>query len=568
MPRDSTIDMRSHVSIGSASSAGVKPVNQDAHAALVPNGRERRLKGVVTAIADGISTSPVGGEAARIAVTSFLDDYAATPDSWSARTALTRVLEGLNGWLYARNVSVDDLNAGHVCTFAGLVIKGGEAHLIHLGDSRIWRLSGTTLEPLTEDHRMTLAAGEHRLSRALGAEPRAEPSYRRLPVAAGDVFVLTTDGVHDYLPPRTLAAELTGDLDTAAHSIVAASLSAGSTDNLTVLIVRIDRLLDDAPGPPSADLPLQNPLTSGDLVDGVTILREVHASDRSRLYLARAPDGRRVALKLPTAEMVASPADRQRFAMEDWTLRRVASPHVVAAMSPPERRSALYLATSWVEGRTLRQWLDDRGTPSLDEVRAVAAQIATGLRALHRREILHQDLRPENVMIDADGTVTLIDLGSASALGVEEAAPGLLGPQPGTLQYTAPEYLSGDAVSWRSDQFALAVIVYEMLTGTLPYGAEVARIRGRADQRRLRYRPARNEARGVPDWMDDALRRALHPDPVRRFDALSEFVAALATPPPASVRARHRPLMERDPLRFWQCLSAALAVACLVLLTR
>lgn len=120
-------------------------------------------------------------------------------------------------------------------------------------------------------------------------------------------------------------------------------------------------------------------------------------------------------------------------------------------------------------------------------------------------------------------------------------------------------------VSWRSDQFALAVIGYEMLTGRLPYGAQVARVRSRRDQQRLTCRPARDDETGVPDWMDAALRRALHPDPLRRYDALSEFLADLHRPGAGWQAGRHVPLAERNPVRFWQGVSTLLAVLCLVL---
>ena len=139
---------------------------------------------------------------------------------------------------------------------------------------------------------------------------------------------------------------------------------------------------------------------------------------------------------------------------------------------------------------------------------------------------------------------------------------------PGTFQYTAPEYLAGDIVSWRSDQYALGVIVYEMLTGRLPYGAQVARVRSRRDQQRLSYATAADGASAVPDWVDFALARACHRDPMRRYDALSEFIADLRRPSPAFKPLAMRPLLEKNPLRFWQVLALlqALAIGVLTLL--
>lgn len=561
------------VSIGQYSGAGRKPANQDFHGALVPEGSALALKGITLAVADGISSSPISRDAAETAVKSLMSDYYCTSGAWTVKTAASRVIAATNAWLYNQNraARLGDMDRGQVCTLAALILKGREAHLFHVGDSRIYRVAGRSLEPLTEDHTLTLSESETYLGRAMGAAGDVEVDYRALPLREGDTFLLTTDGIHDHLKAGDMAALLNGapDLDSAAHRIAEAALANGSDDNLTVQIVRIDALPDvsgaeilgDAVGLPVPPLP-----RAGDEIDGFRIIRPLRESSRSHIYLAAAPDSRRVALKIPSMDLREDPDYLRRFVLEEWIARRLSSTHVVRAAEPPERRTALYVVTEYVDGRTLRQWMTDHPHPSLDEVRDIVEQIARGLRAFHRCEMLHQDLRPENVMIDGEGTVKIIDFGSASVAGVEERAPGLAGQMPGTFQFTAPEYLSGDAVSWRSDLYSLGVIAYEMLTGKLPYGAQVARIRSRADQRRLRYRPAGDDDHPVPEWIDDALRRAVHPDPLRRHDALSEFVADLRRPPAGYRPRRHVPLAERDPVRFWQGVSALLGLVVIYLL--
>lgn len=204
--------------------------------------------------------------------------------------------------------------------------------------------------------------------------------------------------------------------------------------------------------------------------------------------------------------------------------------------------------------------------PPLETVRDLVGQMIRGLRAFHRKDMLHQDFRPENVMIDADGTVKIIDLGSTRIAGVQEAAPAVAEAMPGTLQYSAPEYMVGDPVGPTSDQFALGVVAYEMLTGRLPYRADAARVQSRRDAARLVYRDARDGTNAIPFWVDAALRRATHPDPAKRFAALSEFEAALRHPPAHTDARGTVPLIARDPLRFWQGLSALLALLVLALL--
>ncbi|NVO28645.1 protein kinase [Donghicola sp. C2-DW-16] len=553
------------ISLGQYSDAGRKPENQDFHGALIPDGNVRALKGITLAVADGISSSAVSGAASETAVKALMTDYYSTPDAWTVQTAATRVIWATNAWLHGQNQSVSDINAGQVCTLSALILKGNEGHILHAGDSRVSRLSGRSLEPLTTDHRTVLSSTESYLARGMGISQRIELDYEKVILRVGDVFLLTTDGVHEFIDSVVVSQALDGsdDLDVVAKQIAQIALERGSDDNLTIQIVRIDALPEGEALPDIATLPLPSLPNAGDQLDGYTILRSLHASARSHVYLAQDARGQKVALKIPAGETAQDETYLKRFVLEEWIARRIRSAHVLQV---PEqgKRSRLYVLSEFVDGITLRQWIADHPKPDLDEVRDIIDQLSKGLRALHRREMIHQDIRPENVMIDRNGTVKIIDLGSVSVAGVEEAAPGLLGHMPGTYQYTAPEYLANDVVSWRSDQYALGVIAYEMLTGRLPYGAQVARIRSSQDQMRLRYDPARDEESGVPRWMDAALARAVHPDPLRRYDALTEFVADLCRPGASYREGQHVPLMQRNPLRFWQGLSAVLAILCLV----
>ncbi|CUH79800.1 bifunctional protein-serine/threonine kinase/phosphatase [Tropicibacter naphthalenivorans] len=565
MPRDTGDQAQLTVSIGAYSAAGRKPLNQDFHGALIPGGEALTHKGIVLAVADGISSSATSREAAETSVKALLTDYYATSDAWTVRNAATQVIRATNAWLHGQNRSVTDINAGRVCTLSALILKGRTGHVLHVGDSRVARLTGDSLEPLTLDHRVTLSATESYLGRGMGIEPHLDVDYRKVDLRPGDVFLLTTDGVHDFIDTATVrAALLAPDLDAAAQQIAEHALAIGSDDNLTVQIVRIEALPDSGDALAELDsLPLPPLPNAGDMLDDYRIIRPIHASARSHVYLAAGPDGTQVALKIPASETAEDGTYLKRFMLEEWIARRVKSPHVVKV--PPQRaRTSLYIVSEYVQGVTLREWMADHPGAPLTEVRGIIDQIAMGLRALHRREMIHQDLRPENVMIDADGTAKIIDLGSVAVAGVEEAAPGLLGQMPGTYQYTAPEYLTGDAASWRSDQYALACIAYEMLTGRLPYGTRVAQITSRRDAARLTYTPAHDETNAVPLWVDAALKRALHPDPLRRYNALSEFQSDLHLPGAQALRPV--PLMARSPLRFWQSLSAALALLCLFLI--
>src|SRR5262249_59713246 len=126
-------------------------------------------------------------------------------------------------------------------------------------------------------------------------------------------------------------------------------------------------------------------------------------------------------IKPPPKELRGAPAYLRRFMMEEWVARRIDSAHVLKPRLQSRRRSYLYVVMEFIDGQTLTQWMIDNPKPDLETIRGIVEQIAKGLQAFHRMEMLHQDLRPANVMIDKTGTVKIIDFGSTKVRGVIEA---------------------------------------------------------------------------------------------------------------------------------------------------
>jgi serine/threonine protein phosphatase PrpC len=567
------------ISAGQYSEKGRKETNQDFHGLLVPREPQLSSKGVAIALADGISSSDVSQEASQAAVTGFLEDYFCTSDAWSVKTSAQRVLFALNSWLHARNRQSEhryDLNKGYVCTFSALVIKSATAHLFHVGDARIYRLRDGVLEQLTDDHRVWIASDKSYVGRALGVNPHIEVDYRNVDVETGDVFLLTTDGVHEFAKPRSMteaireaANDADGDLERAARRIAREAFDRGSPDNLTVQIVRVDAQPDRQSSEIRqrlSELPFAPELNARMLFDGYRIVRELHASHRSHVHLGvDGATGEHVVIKTPSTDLRADPAGLERLFTEEWIARRIANAHVLKSPPQPRKRNHLYAVFEFIDGQTLAQWMIDHPQSDLPTTRKFVTQIATGLQAFHRLEMVHQDLRPANVMIDETGTLRIIDFGSTQVAGLVEGMAGEDQPMLGTEQYAAPEYFLGDAGTSRSDIYSLGVIAYQMVSGRLPYGAQVSRSRTPAAQRRLEYRPLRDDRREIPEWVDGAIRKAVHPDPDKRYAELSEFVHDLHHPNPDFLRTRRPPLLERNPVAFWKGVSLMLAIVVLVL---
>jgi len=562
------------VSVGQHSDRGRKSVNQDFYGFRVPPEPQLSAKGIAVAVADGIGSSDVSQVAAEFAVMAFLDDYYSTSETWSVRKSADRVLAAANSWLHSRTYHSSyryEKDRGYVCTLSGLVLKGTTAHLFHVGDTRVHRLQGEALEQLTQDHRVRVAENESYLSRAVGFNSQIEIDYHALEIERGDVFVLATDGVYEHVDGAVIAQairEARGDLDEAARTIVAEAYRHGSKDNLTVQIVAVEDLPESGGevlrqqvarlAPPPSFEPRSE-------VDGYRIVREIHASARSRISLAVDPEGGGlVVLKAPGTDLQADLDHLERFMLEEWIARRLNSPHVLKPYPRTRERRFLYVAMEYVEGQTLAQWITDHPDADIETVRGIVEQVARGLQAFHRMEMLHQDLRPQNIMIDKTGTVKIIDFGSVRVAGVDErAAADERSSILGTVQYAAPEYFVGDPGTERSDLYSLGVIAYQMLSGRLPYGADAARVRTRSAQLKLEY----DGLRDIPAWVDAALRKAVHPDPLERYESLSEFMHDLRHPNTALLRPR--PLAARNPVLFWKAVSLVLGLGLfLVLLAR
>jgi len=557
------------VEAGQCSKTGLKAQNEDCCGIRIPEGMELTHKGIVAVTADGVGSSEAGREASEYCVQGFITDYLSTPMSWTVKTAGERIIRSLNSWLYSQGQRRYASELSLASTLAVLVLKSTTAHLFHVGDSRIYLIRNGKIECLTKDHRLVVDRNKTYLARAMGGEHDVHFDYANLVVEVGDVFVLSTDGVHEFLDNKRIneLALASNDPEVAAASIVAAALSAGSDDNVTCQIIRIAQL-------PNQDeneyyrqltaLPFPPPLDVGMILDGYRIIKELHASVTIQVYLAEdVESGETVVIKTPSVNFEDDPAYIDRFLHEVWVGRRIDSPHVFKVYQLKRKRSCIYYVTEFLEGKSLAQWILDNPNPDLAQVRDIVDQIIKGLRAFHRKEMVHQDIKPENIMIDKHGVIKIIDFGSTQVAGlIEVYTPVKQEHIEGTANYIAPELFDGYEGTPRSDMYSLAVTIYAMLSGGhFPYGEiDTAKAHKHYDYTSVRtYNPQ------VPMWMDGAIQKAVHKNPDNRYESFSEFQRDLEKPNPAFMK-RSAPLIERNPTGFWRGLSIILLLVNLILL--
>ena len=558
------------VSIGQYSDKGVKERNEDFYAALIPEDESLETKGIACAIADGMGSCEFAAEASEQCVKSFLNDYFSTPETWSVKHSGGKVLTAINSWLLSQARS--DVAHSMVTTFSALVLKSTTAYIFHVGDSRIYRLREGDFECLTNDHRINVARGDSYLSRAMGIDNLLDIDFRTVSIQTGDVFLMTTDGVHDYLPNPQIKAMLqqADNLDAAAKTLVDESLAAGSHDNVTAQLVKVREL-------PSQDaseifsrlgkLPFPPYLGPGMTMDGYEIIEEIHASTTSQLYRVKdSESGEELIMKTPSVNFEDDPAYIERFYMEEWVGKRINSPLVVKVIDSGRKRSFLYFVMEKVEGITLREWMKQNPDPDIDDAIELAEKIIAGVRVFHRLEMLHRDLKPENIMITPSNGINIIDFGSVKIAGIAEiATPVERNELLGTKNYTAAEYLLGMAGDNRSDLFSIGVMVYEMMTGHLPYGDQLTREINWRTLNKITYQSAIRYNPMIPLWMDGAIEKACKLDIKQRYDTFSEFLFDLKNPNPKFTH-RSVPLLERHSSVLWQALAGIFFIINLLLL--
>lgn len=542
---------------------GTRRENQDAILVKVPQqGDELIHKGIVACIADGVSCSEHSQKASHTAVVQFINDYYATPDSWSIRKSAGSILTSLNSWLYEEGSKQALSHNGLVTTFSCVILKSNTAHLFHAGDTRIYLMRDNRLQLLTKDHQRTNFGQAAYLTRALGMDSKLEVDYQTLSLREGDRFVLTSDGVHDFIAHDALVdyTRISNGLTPAdlSEEICNQALINGSQDNLSCLILDITHLpahslLEHQQLTLSRTIPPA--LSIGNTLDDYRVEKVLYEGARSHVYLVTEQQtGQEMVMKIPSLQYSEDSDYLVNFSNEFWVGSQLNSERVMKIYPTPRESKFTYQLCEYIKGVTLRQWMYDNPTPSIQSVRLILDNLIKAVRVFQRADMVHRDLKPENIMVTDTGAVKIIDLGAVKVMGLEEISSEEKEAMPlGALNYIAPEYINTGMATTISDLFSVAVIGYEMITGQLPYKAATNQNLQSARHTNWEYRSISRYREDIPAWIDLVFKKATHPLPARRYEVLSEFVADLYTPNKALLsELKEKPLKDRNPVLFWK----------------
>lgn len=540
---------------GYATAAGPRERNEDYGGFVEPDARLAVTKGMLAVVADGVSGGTHGREAAESSVRNLLADYYATPDTWEIPRALGTVLGAINRWLHGQGAS-RVAPGGMATTLTALVLRGRRYHYAHVGDSRLYRLRGETLDALTSDHVWETPGMSHVLKRALGLDTHVLPDFGEGELAAGDVFLLVCDGVWEPLGQLELhrLLKLYDAPQRAADALVEAAHARGGQDNASALVARVVAVGEaEAPLVDAHDLPLPGRLQPGARLDDFIIEDELHSSRETLIYRARHADtGQRWALKTLQPVLQGDADAACRLLAEEWFLKRVHS-HYFPEVLPLPGRNFLYLAVRYFDGATLQDKLDAGQHFTPVEAVTLGIRMLKGIAALHRLDIVHRDLKPANLHLDAEGKLRILDLGVARCptLDVREDHA-----QPGTPSFMAPELFGGAEANVQTDLYAIGATLYHLLTRKYPYG-EIEPFQHPKFGEPVP--PARTRP-DLPPWLENVILKAVARDPAQRFETAEEMLLALERGEASPLLRRRAPLIERSPAGAWP-LVAAVSIA-------
>lgn len=542
--------MALEINSGYASETGERASNEDFCGIVTPRGSLLDEKGVVVALADGVGSSGGGREAAEYSVRGLLADYYATPDTWAISYALNRVLTAINRWLLAQSFSQQETHR-LVCTLSTLVLHGDRFVIAHIGDSRIYMLRDGKLRQLTSDHVWDKPDMQHVLKRAMGLDQHLVLDYIDDALQAGDVFLLVSDGVWEVLGDKAMYALLLAQPEPkqAAEALVQRALASKGRDNATALVVKVEQVGKTNrhyAGVKAQHLRVPERLKPGQMLDEFEILQLLHESKHSLLYQVKHVSTDRVlVLKTLPINMQDDLLHREGLLVEEWMAKQLIS-HYFPQVMPlaQEDRHYLYYVMSFHEGATLQQHLDHGRHFSVAEAIQIGTRLGKALGILHRMNIIHRDIKPDNIHLDIDGKLRLLDMGVAlnPATMRSEGVPG-------TPSFIAPELFSGGAPSRQSDLYAMGVTLYHLLTRKYPYGEIEPFQHPRFAEPVVptRYRP------DIPQWLESVLLRAVAKNPAKRFETAEEWMVILGKGEHADMLPyRQAPLAERNPLLLWQ----------------
>ena len=554
----------------SSSKGLVRSKNEDSCGFWQPEDAvEREVRGSIAIVADGVGGHGNGEIASQRAVEVALQKFRESDPALPARTILKEIFDAANLALY--NAGENDRKATRMATTMNVCIfKEKDVHIGHVGDTRLYLVRREEIRKLTDDHSMTgvqlklrlMSEQEARashlrsmLTRSVGNEPIVRFDYKRVAAMRDDRFLQCTDGLYCFINDGEIAEGVDRlRPQEICPYLVNLAERRGTDDNLTAQFIQVDQLatprkavplsiLQKGDHPPSPEAQDPNEIQLGQMIDKrYCVQSRISRSGMATIYKTWDEKEKRfLAIKIPHMQYESDIAFFDRFQREAEIGRRLDHPNILKFYDPGVDQSRPYIIMELLEGRTLAQLLNEIKPFPIDDALQIGARIADGLAHMHARNVVHRDLKPQNIMICNDGSLRILDFGIARGSDMRRLTFVGFSPAMGTPDYMAPEQVKGRRGDERTDIYALGAMLYEMVTGHPPFEADnpfmVMNARLTGDPRAPReLRPE------ISPQVEELILHAMERDPRKRIQTAAEMKDMLEDPSTVKVTGRHHHL--------------------------
>ncbi|GMR21040.1 MAG: bifunctional protein-serine/threonine kinase/phosphatase [Gammaproteobacteria bacterium] len=536
--------------LGKSTLQGRRPENADASTIVASKTDSPMTQPVLLAIADSLDELSDSGDAARCAISTLRDSFYAAPSEWQLENTLKESFGAAN--LAVTHQGDDE----HATTLSTLILYKNRWLLGHVGDTRIWLLRDQRLKQLSHDHTLpTLEMGSI-VTQACGLSENIDVEILTGELQEGDIFVLTSDGVHDHIDGSAIIA-CAGPYQSAqkiADTLTQKALDAGSMDNVSTCVAIIEKLPEQTIGLASntiSALPIIALPRKGDAIDGFQIRGLVHKGQMAAIFKAYDQHGGdTVSLRFPNPRFSKDRDFIDAFLREEWIGKRLDSPYLIKVLPHPKKRTALYSVLAYQGGENLNKRIRRKEGLPVREALFLIEQLLDCLQYLHSKGVTHRNIKPSNILVDKKNRrLMLIGFGLSSVESLQDQGGDAQAYQ-GTKNYMAPEILSGDDSDKRSDIYSVGVTLYKMLTGKYPYGKlkEIDQDTFGSFINPQLHNP------DIPDWLAEILARACAAERQQRFTNAAAFAQALNNPPTESEPAAIPLHQLQTPRQYWQWL--------------
>jgi serine/threonine protein phosphatase PrpC len=563
----------------STSPGNVRTNNEDITAFVSPKDEEeRRSRGILALLADGAGGHGFGEVASKLAVESAERCFVEAKLDQTPNQVLWKAFTDGNLAVYDKGMLQQGSERRMATTMTALLLRNSEVFVGHVGDCRAYRIHQGCIERLTTDHSyvgMQVKMGllsEHEaatsdmrtmLTRLVGQNPTVQVDFNKATIQEGDVLVQCCDGVHGCVTEAEICETvLRYPPQEASKHLIDMAMKRGSEDNVTVQVLRVEKV-DQVRYYRGAAMFSEEPRAAntsepqvGQVLDArFEITGLISRSGMGSVFKAvDLENGDSVALKVPFMHLESDPAFYSRFEREEEIGKSLNHPGILRIIPTSPKKSRPYFAMELLTGRTLDEMIRDKGKLPLPEALAFASRICEALEYMHGRDIVHRDLKPANIMVCDDGSIRIMDFGIAKAHAMRRITFGGFSPTMGTPDYMAPEQVRGKRGDARTDLYSLGAMLYEMVTGRVPFEAPNAYMLMNA---RLIGDPRapRKINPEISPQVEEIILHAMERDPLDRYTSAAEMKAELDAPDQVAVTGRHERLRPPAPWKSrWKTL--------------